>query len=144
MVIRRTNKVQETHLWYWFFKPDRLVKVSDFFKWFQSDFFKNRLKLEFFWVLLLCCPVQYCTVLYRPDFFPRIFFPRISSPDFFSGFFPGFFSPILDHRGVQGFISKLKSGKKIQRYEIMLDFFSRNFFPEFNYTKLAIYRPLAQ
>ena len=64
MVIRPTNKVQETHLWYWFFKPDRLVKVSDFFKWFQSDFFKNRLKLEFFWVLLLCCPVQYCTVLY--------------------------------------------------------------------------------
>ena len=45
MVIRPTNKVQETHLWYWFFKPDRLVKVSDFFKWFQSDFFKNRLKL---------------------------------------------------------------------------------------------------
>ena len=53
MVIRPTNKVQETHLWYWFFKPDRLVKVSDFLKWFQSDFFKNRLKLEFFWVLLL-------------------------------------------------------------------------------------------
>ena len=52
MVIRPTNKVQETHLWYWFFKPDRLVKVSDFLKWFQSDFFKNRLKLEFFWVLL--------------------------------------------------------------------------------------------
>ena len=51
MVIRPTNKGQETHLWYWFFKPDRLVKVSDFFKWFQSDFFKNRLKLEFFWVL---------------------------------------------------------------------------------------------
>ena len=48
MVIRPTNKVQETHLWYWFFQPDRLVKVSDFFKWFQSDFFKSRLKLEFF------------------------------------------------------------------------------------------------
>ena len=48
MVIRPTNKVQETHLWYWFFKPDRLVKVSDFFKWFQNDFFKNRLKLDFF------------------------------------------------------------------------------------------------
>ena len=48
MVIRPTNKVQETHLWYWFFKPDRLVKVSDFFKWFKSDFFKTRLKLELF------------------------------------------------------------------------------------------------
>ena len=48
MVIRPTNKVQGTHLWYWFFKPDRLVKVSDFLKWFQSDFFKNRLKLNFF------------------------------------------------------------------------------------------------
>ena len=52
MVIRPTNKVQETHLWYWFFKPDRLVKVSDFFKWFQNDFFKNRLKLKLFWVSL--------------------------------------------------------------------------------------------
>ena len=48
MVIRPTNKVHWTHLWYWFFKPDRLVKVSDFLKWFQSDFFKNRLKLELF------------------------------------------------------------------------------------------------
>ena len=55
MVIRPTNKGQETHLWYWFFKPDRLVKVSDFLKWFQSDFFKNRLKLEFFWVSLYWC-----------------------------------------------------------------------------------------
>ena len=53
MVIRPTNKMQETHLWYWFFKLDRLVKVSDLFKWFQSDFFKSRLKLEFVWVLLL-------------------------------------------------------------------------------------------
>ena len=53
MVIRPTNKVQETHLWYWFFKPDRLVKVSDFLKWFQSDFFNIWLKPYFFLVPLL-------------------------------------------------------------------------------------------
>ena len=163
MVIRLTNKVHKTHLRYWFFKPDRLVKVSDFLKWFQSDLFKNRLKLDLFWVLLfwffyttcknawtkiknalrpartprrvfdffIITNKKYCTVLYstvQTGFFSPDFFPRISSTDFFPGFFspdlfPELFSPILDHRGVQGFISKLKSGKKIQRYEIMLDFF---------------------
>ena len=103
MVIRPTNKVQETHLWYWFFKPDRLVKVSDFLKWFQSDFFKNRLKLEFFlsFATVLSCTVlystvQYCTVLYRPDFFPGLFstdsFPGFFSPDFFLDLFPNFSS----------------------------------------------------
>ena len=53
MVIRPTNKVQETHLWYWFFKADRLVKVSDVLKWFQSDvFFKIVWDYVSFWVLL--------------------------------------------------------------------------------------------
>ena len=32
---------------YWIFKAHRLVPVSDFFIGFQSDFFKNRLKLDF-------------------------------------------------------------------------------------------------
>ena len=36
-----------------FLKAHRLVRVSDFLKWFQSDFFKNRLKLECFRVLQL-------------------------------------------------------------------------------------------
>ena len=56
-----------------------------------------------------------CYRISPPGFFPRISFLDFSSPEFCSR--------ILDHRGVQGFISKLKSGKKIQRYEIMLDFF---------------------
>ena len=51
-VIRPTSKRPSPHLRYWFFKAHRLVLVSDLFKWFQSDFFKNRLKLELFWVLL--------------------------------------------------------------------------------------------
>ena len=101
MVIRPTNKVQETHLWYWFFKPDRLVKVSEFFKWFQSDFFKNRLKLEFFWVLLLCCPVQYwkasASQLPRVHFFQDfLFFLIFFRPDFFRILFFGSFA-ILRH-----------------------------------------------
>ena len=85
-----------------------------------------------------------------PDFFSTDFFPRISSPDFsspdsfFPDLFPDLFSPFLDHRGVQGFIYKYKSRKKIQRYEIMPEKKSGHFFPEFNYTKLAIYRPLAR
>ena len=113
MVIRPTNKVQETHLWYWFFKPDRLVKVSDFLKWFQSDFFKNRLKLEFFWVLLLCCPVQYCwywkasaTQFPRVLFFQDFRFLKFFPTRFFSNFnFCGHF-PILRHRKVIKVIKK--------------------------------------
>ena len=51
-----TSKVPYFHRRYWLFKVHRLVKVSDFLKWFQSDFFKNRLKLYFF--------LSFATVLY--------------------------------------------------------------------------------
>ena len=51
MCMRPTSKSHKIHLRYWVFKAHRLVPVSDFLKWFQSDLVKHRLKLELFLVL---------------------------------------------------------------------------------------------